>query len=700
MIKNKLLIFLFLLSFLSCESQNEKMKKEHKYTNNLINESSPYLLQHAHNPVNWYPWNETTLKKAQKENKLILISIGYAACHWCHVMEEESFEDEEIAKIMNENFICIKVDREERPDVDQIYMNAVQILNQRGGWPLNCFALPTGEPIWGGTYFQKENWKNILLNIDQIFQQEPDKFYNQAEQLTEAIKKSEAVKLNVKKHNYNKNLITEIVEKWKQDFDKTHGGNNRSPKFPIPNTYKFLIKYAHLFQDKEIKNIIDVTLTKMAYGGIFDQIGGGFARYSTDIYWKIPHFEKMLYDNGQLVSLYSQAYQLSKNPIYKEVVFKTLNFINREMTNKNGGFFSSLDADSEGEEGKYYVWKEKELKEILKTDYEIISSYYNVNNKGLWENGNYILLINKNKKEIANKFNISLDELNTKIEDANKKLLNHREKRIKPGLDDKILTSWNAIMLNGYLDAYMTFNEEKFLVTAVNNGEFLIKNMIKEDGEIFHNYKNGKISITGFLEDYAFCIEAFIKLYECTFEEKWLKISEKLLKYCFENFTNEENKMFYFTSKKQEKLIARKMELYDNVIPASNSSIAISLFKMYKLTNDKLYHNRSLQMLNNIIENMDKYPGGHSNWLTLYQYQIFPFYQIILVGENSIKLKNIIDDNYIPNKIFAGSKNTKSELNILQKKYIENKTYIYVCVDNACLLPVTNTAEAVPLITF
>ena len=426
MIKNKLLIFLFLLSFLSCESQNEKMKKEHKYTNNLINESSPYLLQHAHNPVNWYPWNETTLKKAQKENKLILISIGYAACHWCHVMEEESFEDEEIAKIMNENFICIKVDREERPDVDQIYMNAVQILNQRGGWPLNCFALPTGEPIWGGTYFQKENWKNILLNIDQIFQQEPDKFYNQAEQLTEAIKKSEAVKLNVKKHNYNKNLITEIVEKWKQDFDKTHGGNNRSPKFPIPNTYKFLIKYAHLFQDKEIKNIIDVTLTKMAYGGIFDQIGGGFARYSTDIYWKIPHFEKMLYDNGQLVSLYSQAYQLSKNPIYKEVVFKTLNFINREMTNKNGGFFSSLDADSEGEEGKYYVWKEKELKEILKTDYEIISSYYNVNNKGLWENGNYILLINKNKKEIANKFNISLDELNTKIEDANKKLLNHR----------------------------------------------------------------------------------------------------------------------------------------------------------------------------------------------------------------------------------------------------------------------------------
>ena len=700
MIKNKLLIFLFLLSFLSCESQNEKMKKEHKYTNNLINESSPYLLQHAHNPVNWYPWNETTLKKAQKENKLILISIGYAACHWCHVMEEESFEDEEIAKIMNQNFICINVDREERPDVDQIYMNAVQILNQRGGWPLNCFALPTGEPIWGGTYFQKENWKNILLNIDQIFQQEPDKFYNQAEQLTEAIKKSEAVKLNVKKHNYNKNLITEIVEKWKQDFDKTHGGNNRSPKFPIPNTYKFLIKYAHLFQDKEIKNIIDVTLTKMAYGGIFDQIGGGFARYSTDIYWKIPHFEKMLYDNGQLVSLYSQAYQLSKNPIYKEVVFKTLNFINREMTNKNGGFFSSLDADSEGEEGKYYVWKEKELKEILKTDYEIISSYYNVNNKGLWENGNYILLINKNKKEIANKFNISLDELNTKIEDANKKLLNHREKRIKPGLDDKILTSWNAIMLNGYLDAYMTFNEEKFLVTAVNNGEFLIKNMIKEDGEIFHNYKNGKISITGFLEDYAFCIEAFIKLYECTFEEKWLKISEKLLKYCFENFTNEENKMFYFTSKKQEKLIARKMELYDNVIPASNSSIAISLFKMYKLTNDKLYHNRSLQMLNNIIENIYKYPSGHSNWLTLYQYQIFPFYQIILVGENAIKLKNIIDDNYIPNKIFAGSKNTKSELNILQKKYIENKTYIYVCVDNACLLPVTTTAEAVPLITF
>lgn len=422
-------------------------------------------------------------------------------------------------------------------------------------------------------------------------------------------------------------------------------------------------------------------------GGIFDQIGGGFARYSTDIYWKVPHFEKMLYDNGQLVSLYSEAYKIAENPTYKEVVFKTLEFINREMTNEYGGFYSSLDADSEGEEGKYYIWKQEELKNILKEDYNIISEYYNINKSGYWENENYILLRKKSKKDISKKFNISLETLDNKIKYANKELLQYRTNRIKPGLDDKILTSWNAIMLIGYLDAYMTFDKKEFLEQAIKNGNFLMKNMIKEDGEILHNYKNGKVTITGFLEDYAFCVEAFIKLYECTFDEKWLNKSKLILKYCFENFTNDENQMFYFTSQKQEKLIARKMELYDNVIPASNSSIAISLFKLSKINNDKNYYKRSLQMLNNMSNEMIKYPTGHSNWLILYQYQVFPFYQIVCVGDNAINIKNKLDNEYIPNQIFAGSKNNTENLDLLKNKYIKNKTYIYVCQNNSCLLP-------------
>ena len=399
-------IFIGALLFftISCNSQDKRneMIMKHKFTNALVNETSPYLLQHAHNPVDWYPWNETTLTKAQKEDKLLLISIGYSACHWCHVMEHESFEDEEVAKIMNENFICIKVDREERPDVDQIYMTAVQLMKQRGGWPLNCIALPDGKPFWGGTYFRKDEWKKQILGLANAYQNDRKKVLDFAEKLSNGIRQVEMVVKNPNQADFSWKDVDNMVSPWSERFDNSEGGSNGAPKFPMPNAYNFLLRYAHLSDNKEVLEHIELTLNKMAFGGIYDQIGGGFARYSTDRSWKAPHFEKMLYDNGQLVSLYSEGYLKFKNSLYKDIVFESLEFVERELLDETGAFYSALDADSEGEEGKFYVWNETELKLFIREDFEIFKDYFNVNNKGLWEHGNYILL-RKNQKKILQK---------------------------------------------------------------------------------------------------------------------------------------------------------------------------------------------------------------------------------------------------------------------------------------------------------
>jgi len=402
---HRLLFILILVSFISCKSQiDKKMPEQYKYTNNLINETSPYLLQHAHNPVNWYAWNKETLELAKKENKLIIISIGYSSCHWCHVMEHESFENEEVAKVMNENFISIKVDREERPDIDQVYMNAVQLMTGRGGWPLNCIALPDGRPIWGGTYFPKENWINALNQLADLYKNTPEKAIEYAEKLTEGVKNSELVHF---KKTHTENTFSNLnlaVQKWEATMDFDLGGRKGAIKFPMPNNYEFLLRYAVQAKDTKILDYVNTTLTNMAYGGIYDQVGGGFARYSTDKKWHIPHFEKMLYDNGQLVSLYSKAFQATKNELYKNTVYHTLNFIERELTSDEGAFYSSLDADSnntknELEEGAYYVWEKEELKTLLGSDFKLFSDYYNINNYGLWENNNYVLIRKSSAKQ-------------------------------------------------------------------------------------------------------------------------------------------------------------------------------------------------------------------------------------------------------------------------------------------------------------
>ena len=383
--------------------------KEAQHTNALVNETSPYLLQHANNPVDWYPWNEETLAKAQKEGKLVIISIGYSACHWCHVMEHESFEDEQVAQVMNERFINIKVDREERPDIDQVYMNAVQLMQQRGGWPLNCIALPDGRPVWGGTYFTKAQWIEQINQVANFYEQRPQEMLDYAQKLAKGIQQSELVSYNKEKPNFSWQDLENTLEPWSKQFDYKEGGTKRAPKFPIPNNYLFLMRYAHLKQDNKLSEYVQLTLDKMAWGGIYDQVGGGFARYSTDKLWKVPHFEKMLYDNAQLVSLYSEAYTCYAKEMYKDIVEQTLAFVERELNHDNGAFYSALDADSEGLEGKFYVWKKEELKSLLGQDYPLFAKYYNINHKGYWEEGNYILVKDQNDGDFCKKENLELD---------------------------------------------------------------------------------------------------------------------------------------------------------------------------------------------------------------------------------------------------------------------------------------------------
>jgi len=699
-------------SIYSCESnsatsnaQPDNIKEipmdttKHKHTNNLINETSPYLLQHAHNPVNWYAWGDEALKKAKDENKLLLISIGYSACHWCHVMEHECFEDEEVAKIMNDNFICIKVDREERPDIDQIYMNAVQLMSGRGGWPLNCFALPTGEPFYGGTYFPKSQWIQILNSVANEYKVAPQKVIEYANQLTKGIQTSEMLPMVKDDTPFSMDVLDAGVARIKKQFDYVEGGGNHAPKFPMPNNYQFLLQYYYHTKDEEILEIVELTLDKMAYGGIYDQIGGGFARYSTDKYWKAPHFEKMLYDNGQLVSLYSDAYQLTKKPLYKHVVYQTLEYIEREMTAKNGAFYSALDADSEGEEGKFYVWSKEELEAVLKNDYEFAKEYYTVNSTGKWE-GHYILLRKKDDAKIAKLFNISEEEVQKRIDKINAILLKERAKRIRPGLDDKTLTSWNALMLKGYVDAYNVFGEEKFLKAAIKNANFIVSTQIRKparsaggDGGLNHNYKNGISNLDGYLEDYSFTTEALIALYQATFDEKWLTHAKQLTDYAIAHFYDDETGFFFFTSNNAKGLIARKMELSDNVIPASNSSMAKTLFLLGELYYNEDYTKKSKQMLKNIEAQISQYISGYSNWGILMLNNVKPFYEIAISGKKAHSKRKELNDTYLPNKLIVGSIK-ESNLPLLEMKQVNGKTMIYVCYNKACQKPVEEVSEA------
>ncbi len=695
----KKVIFFFLLLIIIINSCNEK---DSSMSNNLINETSPYLLQHAYNPVNWNPWNKKYLEQAKKENKLVIISIGYSSCHWCHVMERESFEDSLAASLMNEKFISIKVDREERPDVDQVYMNAVQLMTGSGGWPLNIVALPDGRPIWGGTYFSKDQWINALTQISNIYTKEPERFINYANTLEKGIKSLDVINTNEDKTEISSEELEKYIENIAIKIDKNHGGFSGAPKFMMPNNIHLLLRTGHQNNDKAILDLVNLTLEKMAYGGIYDQIGGGFSRYSTDEKWHIPHFEKMLYDNSQLISLYSDAYLITKNESYKNVVYETVNFVLQELTDSNGGFYSSIDADSksldgEEKEGAYYIWSESELKSLLKDEFKLFADYYNINKYGYWEDENYVLIKNRSDVEFSKEFNISKEDIIKKKNIWKSILIRARGKRARPNIDDKILASWNGLMINGLVDAYRVFEEEKFLNAANSCAEFILENMIKSDGGLYHSHKDGTSKINGYLEDYSAVIQAFLNLYENTLNEKWLNTADDLMKYTYDNFYNTETNMFFFTSKLDDKLISRTVEFRDNVIPSSNSIMANNLFKLSHYYDSSKYLNTSLSMVKNISDQIEVYPNGFSNWMNLILNLNKNFYEIAIVGDNAIEKINELNKNYLPNKIVVGSFGDNS-LPLLKNRYIEGETMIYVCVKKACKMPVKTIKEALKLI--
>ena len=669
-----------------------------KHANSLTSETSPYLLQHAHNPVYWYAWNDETLNLAKAQNKLLLISIGYSSCHWCHVMEEESFENEDVAKIMNQYFINVKVDREERPDIDQIYMSAVQIMSGQGGWPLNCIALPNGKPVWGGTYFKRDEWAKTLFQIGNLYISKPQTVLDYAEKLTLGIQQSNIVNVNTDTVDFSKMYLNETVKKWSIYFDEELGGNTSAPKFPMPNNYHFLLRHAYQNDDETLIKYVNTTLTKIALGGIFDHVNGGFSRYSVDTKWHIPHFEKMLYDNGQLVSLYADAYLITKNELYKETILHTLQFVERELLDESGGFYSAIDADSldennKLEEGAYYVWTKPELEIILKSDFDLFAKYYNINSYGYWEHNNYHLIRNATDAEFSAEHQIPKRELKEKVKAWQNTLLKARKKKKYPRLDDKILTSWNGLMLKGYIDAFRVINDEHYLNVALKNATFIEQNLIKEDYTLFHNYKNGTATINGYLEDYGTIIDAFISLYEVTLEEKWLLLSKNLTDTCFDYFFNSTSCMFYFTSEKDSKLIARKIEVEDNVMPSSNSVMAKNLFKLSHYFENKYYLKTSKQMLHNMVNVIQNYGAAYSNWLDLYSNFTNNYYEVSICGENSKERLLEMNQKYIPNKLICGSITTSS-LSLLKNRFVEGKTFIYICVNKACQLPTENTTEA------
>ncbi|HNX55712.1 MAG TPA: thioredoxin domain-containing protein [Prolixibacteraceae bacterium] len=669
-----------------------------QYTNELIHETSPYLLQHAHNPVNWQPWGDKALSQAKSENKLLLISIGYSACHWCHVMEHESFEDETVAQIMNDQFVCIKIDREERPDIDHIYMSAVQLLSGRGGWPLNCIALPDGRPIWGGTYFPKENWIQALEAVSKFYAENPEKTEEYATKLREGIEQSTLIPISQENSAIDPLLLPNILGKWQSYFDTKNGGTKGAPKFMLPNNWQFLLRAGMQFQDKTISNQVKLTLQKMAFGGLYDQIGGGFARYSTDDIWKVPHFEKMLYDNAQLLRLYAEAWQVDPNPLYEQAVSETIDFLKREMLSPENGFYSALDADSEGIEGKFYTWTKTELQKLIGDDFELFSDYYNINSLGYWEHNQYILMRTESNETFAENHQLTLNELQSKIRLWKRELLTELEKRIRPGLDDKILASWNAMTISGLISCYKAFGEQEYLNLASANATFLKEKMISAEGEVFHSYKNSQAKISGFLEDYAFVIEAFTALFEVTGEISWLNFSEQLTKRSINEFYDPEKLFFYFSPKNQSDLITRTVEVYDNVIPSSNSVMARNLLRLSYLFDRPDYKKIAEDMLERMTGNITEYPSGYSNWAQLLMDFTRSPREVVIIGEKAIvHLKNL-QKHYLPDVIFCAS-TTASDLSLLKDRYVSGKTLIYICQDNTCQLPVETIEEALRLLS-
>ena len=668
--------------------------------NRLSQQTSPYLLQHAHNPVDWFPWGEEALTKAKTENKPILVSIGYSACHWCHVMERECFEKESIAEVMNEYFVCIKVDREERPDVDAVYMDAVQAMGVRGGWPLNVFLLPDTKPFYGVTYLPPQNWVQLLKSIHDAFTNHYEELAESAEGFVHNMVVSDTEKygLSVGNNDYTVAGADSIFELLQRNFDTHKGGMDRAPKFPMPSIYKFLLRYYDVSQNPEALAHIELSLNRIALGGIYDHVGGGWARYSVDGKWFIPHFEKMLYDNGQLLSIYAEAYSLTKNPLYADRITQTIQWLENEMRSDEGGFYSALDADSEGVEGKFYIWTKDELSNILGENFEWFSKLYSISANGNWEEGHNHLHLTQPAEIQAQALGINFPDFEDCYKNTLKQLFTERAKRVRPGLDDKILASWNGLLIKGLADCYRALGDENIRDLALSAGNFILTKMTKE-GKLLHSYKNGHATITGFLEDYAAIIEAYLALYQISFDETWIEQARQLSDYTITNFYDQQEGFFHFTDASGESLIARKKELFDNVVPSSNSIMAHNLYVLGKMLDDSGYAKVSDTMLSKMEKIMMSDVQWVTNWAALYCMRTSPTAEIAIVGANADAIRKDFDRFFIPNKIIMGTTGT-SDLPLLQNRTeINSRTAIYVCYDKTCQLPVTNVEDALNQLT-
>ncbi|MFH0757735.1 MAG: thioredoxin domain-containing protein [Bacteroidota bacterium] len=666
---------------------------DHPHTNALANESSPYLLQHAHNPVDWFPWGEEALQKAREEKKLLVVSIGYSSCHWCHVMEYESFEDTNVAKLMNDHFVSIKVDREERPDIDHIYMTVVHMMNQQGGWPLNCIALPDGRPIWGGTYLPREQWLNILSQVNAYHHEHPEETEQYASQLAEGLRRNSLFHGEQGIHPLDGSGLRTAVENWSGQFDGVYGGMEGAPKFPMPVNLAFLLHYGYQYGDKAVLGFVEKTLIKMARGGIYDQAGGGFSRYSVDRIWKVPHFEKMLYDNAQLVGLYAEGFQVYGNENFLMVLEQSVEFLEREMMGPDGMFFSALDADSDGEEGKFYTWTREELESLLKGDFDLFAAYYNINTTGLWEHGSYILYRTSDPGSFASERSLGKDIFIEKIRSWNKILLEARSKRVRPGLDDKSLTSWNSMMISGLVTVYRATGHPKYLQLASRCAITIREKIWDGEKVLYRNYKNGRRSIPGFHIDYALYTRACLDLFETSLDASWLELASILTARTLDLFYDQGSGMFHYSASGSEVLITHHAETQDNVIPSSNSVMAHNLFRMGHLLTNREYLERSESMVNGISDRIGQYPNGYAGWGRMWLMLNNPFYEIAVTGPDAKGVVEKLSKDYIPNAILAGSV-TESDLPLFRDRFLNDKTHIFVCRDNVCQLPLENPDDA------
>lgn len=662
---------------------------------NLLGQaSSPYLRQHKDNPVHWREWNAETLALAKQQDKPLIISVGYAACHWCHVMAHESFENEAVAELMNTYFICVKVDREERPDVDQIYMDAAQILTGRGGWPLNAFAFPDGKPFYAATYFPKDNWIKVLKNVAKAYKTQQDQLAETAEKLTAGIQDMDRLDFteHQTKHQFSTTDYNKLFESWQRFFDHEYGGFKGAPKFAMPSSWQFLLQYQYLTKNKEALNHTLNLLDHMIAGGVYDQIHGGFARYSVDEKWFAPHFEKMLYDNAQQISLLANAYKITKKETYKHAIIKSLDFVSDWLTDKNGGFYSAVDADSEGREGAFYTFTYQELEAALTTEeFKIAKLYFDLKKEGNWENGQHILAEFKSTSQISEQINKTQETIETHLVEIRSKIKTLAAHKPHPAIDDKILCSWNAMMIKAYCDAYQALGNQNYLDIALKNAQFIKTHLSDKMANLYRNFKDGKASISGFLEDYAWSSLGFISLYESTLDLNYLTQAKLFVDKALTEFYDKDLGLFYFTSNTSEQLIARKIEVNDNVIPSSNSVMLQALFKLSKFYGDKTYLNCVEKMLAKVSPKLFKAGPYLANWAIVVGYLSYPFAEVVTGGKISKNTHQDLLKNFNPNAIFTGGTNDNLEL---LKGKTEQQSY-FVCVNQVCQKPANTVEEAV-----